>query len=56
MDINDFRSAFTVIMLVLFVGIWIWAWQPQRKKDFDQAANLPFEHEDKPASSQSKES
>ena len=42
MDINDFRGAVTVVLMVLFIGMWIWAWSPKRKKGFDEAANLPF--------------
>jgi cytochrome c oxidase cbb3-type subunit 4 len=45
MDINDFRSATTVILMLLFIGVWIWAWSPKRKKSFDEAAQLPFADE-----------
>ena len=43
MDINDFRSWHTVVMLVIFLGILFWAYSKGRKKGFDEAANLPFE-------------
>lgn len=43
MDLNDFRSWHTVVLLVLFVGIIIWAYSKAPKKSFDEAANLPFE-------------
>ena len=45
MDINDFRVISTVLMFIAFIGVWIWAWSKKRKKDFDEAANLPFEDE-----------
>ena len=32
----------TAVLLVLFVGGWAWAWSPKRKKDFDEAAQLPL--------------
>lgn len=32
----------TVVLLALFLAGWIWAWSPRRKRDFDEAANLPL--------------
>jgi len=46
MDINDFRSWHTVVLMVLFIGIVIWAYGKKRKKSFDEAANLPFADEE----------
>jgi len=43
MDINDLRSMFTVLTLVLFVGIVWWAYSGHRKQAFDEAALLPFD-------------
>jgi len=43
MDIVLFHSIWTVLLLVLFVGIWAWAWSNKRKGMFDAAARLPFE-------------
>ena len=42
MDINDFRSAITVISLLIFVGIVVWAWSKRNQAGFDEAAQLPF--------------
>ena len=42
MDINDLRVISTVMLMVAFIGVWIWAWGKGRKKDFEEAANLPF--------------
>ena len=42
MDINLFRGIVTAIMLVLFIGVCIWAYSRKRRKDFEEAANLPF--------------
>ena len=47
MDMTMIRSLFTVLIFVIFIGIWVWAWSSRRKKDFDEAANLPFADEDK---------
>ncbi len=32
----------TTVLLVLFIVGWAWAWRPQRKADFDAAAQLPL--------------
>ena len=45
MDINDLRSAVTVVSLLLFVGIAVWTWQSSRRDAFDEAARLPFADE-----------
>ena len=42
MDINFFRSLVTVAGLIGFVSILVWAYLPARKKQFDEAARLPF--------------
>lgn len=42
MDINDLRSAVTVISLLTFVGIVVWAWSKRNRANFDEAAMLPF--------------
>lgn len=43
MDLNDLRSAITVLSLLIFCGIMAWTWWPRRRSDFDAAARLPFE-------------
>ncbi|MBV1951547.1 MAG: cbb3-type cytochrome c oxidase subunit 3 [Cycloclasticus sp.] len=45
-DINILRSIVTVALFILFIGIAVWAWGKGRKKEFDEAANLPFEGDD----------
>jgi len=35
----------SVGLLLLFVGGWIWAWRPERKAEFDAAAQLPLSDE-----------
>jgi cytochrome c oxidase cbb3-type subunit IV len=42
MDINDLRSIFTVVSLLIFIGIVAWAWSKRNKRDFDEAAQLPL--------------
>ena len=48
MDINDIRAVMTVVMFITFIGIWAWAWSDKRKRDFEEAANLPFLEDDEP--------
>jgi len=43
MDIILFHSIWTVVMLVVFIGIWAWAWSSKRKGAFDEAARLPLD-------------
>ena len=43
---GKFWGLYTVLMLVVFVGIWAWAWSGKRNKAFTEAANLPFADEE----------
>lgn len=49
MDIGIIQGAWTLIVMVLFVGIVVWAWSGRQKQDFDAAAHIPFEDDDAPA-------
>ena len=55
MDVSIVQSVWTLVVLVLFVGIVIWAWSGKRKHDFDEAANIPFNEDDTPTENTSKE-
>jgi len=46
MGINDIRSAITVVMFLVFLGIVVWAYGSKRKSAFDEAARLPFEEDE----------
>ena len=49
MDMGTFRGLFTVVMIVLFVGLVLWAYSSKRRQTFDAAAQLPLEeHGDEP--------
>jgi cytochrome c oxidase cbb3-type subunit 4 len=39
----SFHIAWTIALLVVFVGIVAWAWSGRRKQDFAEAANLPLD-------------
>lgn len=47
MDINTLRGIATILAMVAFIGIVIWAYSAYKKKDFDEAAQLPFADDDK---------
>jgi cytochrome c oxidase cbb3-type subunit IV len=47
MDYPTIHSIFTVILFVAFVVFVIWAFGKKRKTDFDKAANLVFDDEQK---------
>jgi cytochrome c oxidase cbb3-type subunit 4 len=42
MDIGTLRGLGTALVLIAFIGVTLWAYSSRRKKDFDEAANLPF--------------
>ncbi|MEH6566984.1 MAG: cbb3-type cytochrome c oxidase subunit 3 [Halopseudomonas sp.] len=46
MDINTLRGLGTIFAMVAFIGVVIWAYSSYKKKDFDEAAQLPFADED----------
>jgi len=43
---TDLRVALTVLSFLIFVGIAIWAFSRRRRRDFDEAAQLPFRGHD----------
>ena len=32
----------TLIVMLVFLGIWAWAWLPHHKREFDALAELPM--------------
>ena len=46
MNFSLIHSVWTIVVMVLFVGIVIWAWSSKRKARFDEAANIPFKEDD----------
>lgn len=49
MDMNEFRAWYTLLLIVVFIGIAVWAFSHRRKADFDIAANLPLNEPESPA-------
>lgn len=46
MDPNTLRGIYTVIVLIVFIGICLWVYSAHNKKDHDASAQLPFEDDD----------
>lgn len=46
MDINTLRSIVTVATFIIFLGIMAWAWSSRNTESFDEAAQLPFKHDE----------
>jgi cytochrome c oxidase cbb3-type subunit 4 len=45
MDMNDLRSAVTLLSLLLFIALMVWVWRPGARRDHEAAARLPFDGE-----------
>jgi cytochrome c oxidase cbb3-type subunit 4 len=46
MDINIFRGAILLILMLSFLGLIAWAWSSKRKSTFTDASMLPLEEDD----------
>ncbi len=49
MDINDFRALITLLAFISFAGIVWWAYHRSSRRNFDEAAQLPFADDTVPA-------
>lgn len=47
MDMGTFRGIMTAILMAAFIGMVIWAWSRHRRADFEEAAALPLEDDQK---------
>ena len=43
MSLSLIQSIWTLVVMVIFLGIVWWAYNSQRKQAFDQAAQIPLE-------------
>ncbi len=46
MSLATLHSIWTVLLVILFIGIVIWAWSGRSKKSFEEASRLPLEDDD----------
>jgi cytochrome c oxidase cbb3-type subunit 4 len=49
MSIGLIQAIWTVLALVIFVGIVIWAWSDNRKDDFEKAARMALDDDESPS-------
>ena len=33
----------TVVLMIVFLGIWYWAWRPRHRRTFERLATMPLE-------------
>ena len=46
MDFGLIQGIWTLMVMVIFIGIVIWAYSGKKKEDFEEASRLPFCEED----------
>ena len=47
MRAGDLHVVWTLLLMLAFIGIVWWAWSSRRRKDFEEAANLPLEEDER---------
>ncbi|SFT36772.1 CcoQ/FixQ family Cbb3-type cytochrome c oxidase assembly chaperone [Sedimentitalea nanhaiensis] len=48
--LRQFADSWMLVLLFLFfIGVVIWVFRPSSRKTYQDTANIPFRHEDKPA-------
>ena len=51
--LRQFADSWMLLALFLFfVGVVVWAFRPGSTKVYNDTANIPFRHDDKPATSE----
>jgi cytochrome c oxidase cbb3-type subunit 4 len=45
MELSMIHAIWTIVLMLLFIGIVIWAWSGKQKARFDAAARLPFDED-----------
>jgi cytochrome c oxidase cbb3-type subunit IV len=44
---GTWHLVWTLLLMVAFIGIVYWAWSSRRHKDFEEAASLPLEEDER---------
>lgn len=51
--LRQFADSWMLLLLfAFFIGVVVWAFRPGSTKIYKDTANIPFRHEDKPATSE----
>ncbi|MEJ2513992.1 MAG: cbb3-type cytochrome c oxidase subunit 3 [Gammaproteobacteria bacterium] len=48
MEMGTLRGLVTLALMIAFVGVVIWAYSSRRRKDFEEASQLPLEEDSEP--------
>ena len=49
--LREFADSWAMLLIfALFIGVVVWAFRPGSRKTHEDTANIPFRHDDKPAS------
>ncbi len=49
--LREFADSWAMLLIfALFIGVVVWAFRPGARKTHEDTANIPFRHDDKPAS------
>ena len=43
--VTQFQIVWTIVVMIIFIGIVLWGWSGRRKESFNEAANIPLEEE-----------
>ena len=46
MDIGPVQAIWTIVVMVIFIGITLWAWSSKRKDKFNEAARIPMDDDE----------
>lgn len=56
MDQGTLQGIGTILTMIAFLGVCWWAFSSHKKKDFEEAAQLPFSDEEKSSQDEEKSS
>jgi len=45
MGVGFWQGVWTLVALVIFLGIVIWTFSPRRRREFERAARMPLEED-----------
>lgn len=45
-ELGTWLGIWTVVVLIMFVGIVAWAWSGNRRRQFERAARIPLEDDE----------
>lgn len=46
MDLGLIHGIWSLLILIVFIGIIVFVWHHKRRDHYDQASRIPFDHDD----------